>query len=349
MTQAFPKTFVFDIGRSWTKAFLVENDKNKLVIAKKTSLPTSNGDISFTVNKLFQDLKITKGSSVIITGPLPEAETLAKNLDVLYISEEDAKEEVKKYLTKENFKDAVILDTSDYSYTASIKINQIGAFLTSELTEVDIENYFGNKSVRPHGIQDHPYELEIEEAFYRVAFSRNSNFIAAKNVVNVVITGSFFSLSPKQSKLALVIIDVLAKGRIAQVKLDREIFLVGFGALLKKFPQVATWENSFLQDLGSFISFGGKGRVLIDYGFTENQEISIVEDEIALVPASSKQELKITFLDPKEKDQIVLKGGAFGVLLDGRTKPLKIAFGRIKSRQNVKKWQEAIEKMEMIE
>lgn len=348
-SQAFPKTFVLDIGKSWTKGFLVENDKNKLQISKKASLPTSNGDISFTVNRLFQLLKVTKDSKVIVTGPLPEAEVLAKNLDVIYISEEDAKAEVKKYLVKEGFKNPIILDTSDYSFNPTIKINQIGAFLTSELTEVDIENYFGNKSIRPHSIPDEVSELEIEEALFRVAFSRNSDFLSAKEVANVVITGAFFSLAPKQSKLALVILDILAKGKVAQVKLDRQIFLVGFGALLKKFPNIADWENDFLQDLGGFVSFGGAGKVMIDYGFTENQEISIVEDEIALVPASAKQKLELTFLDSKEKRKLSLNGGAFGVLLDGRIKPLKLAFGRIKSREDIKKWQSAIDKLEMIE
>lgn len=348
-SQAFPKTFVLDVGKSWTKAFLVENDKNKLVISKKASLPTSSGDISFTVNKLFAEMKVTKDNKVIITGPIPEAEVLAKNLDVIYISEEDSKEEIKKYLIKENFKNPIILDTSDYSYNPTIKINQIGAFLTSELTEVDIENYFGNKSVRPHSIPEEKTELEIEEAFYRLAFSRNSDFIAARNVINIVITGAFFSLAPKQSKIALVILDTLAKGRVAQVKLDRDIFLVSFGALLKKYPQIAEWENSFLQDLGAFVSFGGEGKVMLDYGFTENQEISIIEDEIALVPAPAKQKLEVTFLDSKEKEKVSLNGGAFGVLLDGRIKPLKIAFGRIKSRADIKKWQNAIDKLEMIE
>src|SRR3990172_12022203 len=281
-SQAFPKTFVLDVGKSWTKAFLVENDKNKLVISKKLSLPTSSGDISFTVNKLFAEMKVTKDNSVIITGPIPEAEVLAKNLGVIYIPEEDAKAEIKKYFNKEGFRNPILLDTSDYSYNPTIKINQIGAFLTTELTEVDIENYFGNKTVRPHSIPDEATELEIEEAFYRIAFSRNADLIGAKNVINLVITGTFFSLAPKQSKLALVILDLLAGGRVAQVKLDREIFLVSFGALLKKHPQVADWENTFIQDLGGFVSFGGSGKVMLDYGFTENQEISIVEDEIAL-------------------------------------------------------------------
>lgn len=348
-SQAFPKTFVLDVGKSWTKAFLVENDKNKLVIAKKATLPTSSGDISLTVNKLFQELKVAKDSHIIITGPIPEAEVLAKNLDVIYIPEEDAKTEIKKYFNREGFKNSIILDTSDYSYNPTIKINQIGAFLTSELTEVDIENYFGNKTIRPHSIPDEGSELEIEEAFYRIAFSRNSDLISAKNVINLVITGTFFSLAPKQSKLALVILDLLSKGRVAQVKLDREIFLVSFGALLKKYPQIADWENSFIQDLGGFVSFGGAGKVMLDYGFTENQEIAIVEDEIALVPSPEKQKIEVTFLDSKNKEKLILNGGAFGLLLDGRIKPLKIAFGRIKSRQDIKKWQDAIEKLEIIE
>ena len=87
---------------------------------------------------------------------------------------------------------------------------------------------------------------------------------------------------------------------------------------------------------------------MLDYGFTENQELEIIEDEIALVPAPSKQKIEVTFMD-KEKRKVTLHGGAFGVLLDGRIKPLKIAFGRADSRAAMKRWQGAIEKVEMIE
>lgn len=311
-------------------------------------MPTTIGDLSFSLDALLKELKTSKQVPFVVTGALPEAEGLAKQLDGFYADAYNAEDSFTKWLSKSDFKSPVLLDTGEYSYAANLKINQIGAFLTSEANETDIENYFGNKSLKPQAIPVTESELEIEEAFYRVAFSQNRDFINAKNVVNILVTGAFFSLAPKKSKLALILLDVLSRGRVAQVKLDRYQFLHGFGALLKKHPEIADWETNFLQDLGAFISFGGKGRVMLDYGFTENQELEIVEDEIALVPAPSKQKVEVTFLD-KEKRKYKLNGGSYGVLLDGRIKPLKLAFGRVESRASMKRWQGAIEKVEMIE
>lgn len=349
MAQSFPKTLVLDIGRSWTKAFVVSNDKNKLLIEKRSSLPTTTGDISFAVNKLFVSLRATKELPIIITGSIPEAETLAKNLSVDYISPEENQEAFVKYFNKAGFKNPILFDAGNYSFTPNTKINHIGAFLTHETSDIDIENYFGNKSTKPQVIPTKLNEMEIEEAFYRVAFSQNRDFINAKGIVNIVVTGAFFSFAPKQSKLALIILDILASGRVAQIKLDRELFLHSFGAVLKKYPEVEDWENDFILDLGAAIAMGGKGTVLLDYGFSENQELTINEDEIALVPSPSKQQIEATFSHNKVKNKVKLTGGAFGLLIDGRIKPLKLAYGRIESREDNKRWQDAIEKVEMIE
>ncbi len=349
MAQSFPKTLVLDIGRSWTKAFIVENDKNKLIIDKRSSLPTTTGDISFAVNQLFAKLKVTKELPILVTGSIPEAETLAKNLNVDFVNQEENQANFKNYCEKNGFKNPIIFDAGNYIFSPNTKINHIGAFLTHETSDIDIENYFGNKSTKPQVIPINLNEMEIEEAFYRVAFSQNRDFVNAHGTLNIVVTGAFFSFAPKQSKLALIILDILASNRVAQIKLDRELFLHSFGALLKKYPEIADWENDFLLDLGAAISMGGKGTVLLDYGFSENQELSINEDEIALVPAPSKQKIEATFSQNKEKTKVKLNGGAFGLLIDGRIKPLKLAFGRAESREDNKRWQEAIEKVEMIE
>lgn len=350
MSQPFPKTFIVDIGRSYTDAFVVDNDKNSLVIEKKTSLPTSNGNLEFTLAKISEQLKVSKEMPKIFTGSLPEAETLAKNFDAFFVSQEEATREALACLDKSGFKKPIVLDAGSYNYTPTIKMNQIGAFLTKEVTEAEIENYFGNKSIKPQSLPAKPLDLEIEEAFYRIVFSRNNEFVSDKrDVVNLVISGAYFSHAPKKTRLALVILDILSKGRVAQVRLDTKLFLHSFGALLKKHPNIADWEVDFLKEIGAFISFGGHGRVMLDYGFSDSQEISIIEDEIALLPSPKEQKIKITFLDNKEKKKITVNGGSFGVLLDGRTKPLKLAYDRAESRAALQRWQEAIEKVEMME
>ncbi len=350
MSQPFPKTFVVDIGRSYTDAFIVSNDKNSLVIEKKLSLPTSNGDLAFTLNTIIGQLNVSQEIPKIFTGSLPEAETQAKDYGAIFVSQDDTTKEVTSWLEKNSFKGAVILDAGSYSYNPTIKVGNIGAFVTKEISETDIENYFGNKSIKPQSLPVKPIELDIEEAFYRIVFSSNNNFVSSKSdVINVVISGAYFSKAPKKTRLALVILDILSKGRVAQVKLDTKLFLHSFGALLKQHPEIADWEVEFLKDLGAFISFGGHGRVTLDYGFADNQEISIVEDEIALLPSPKEQKIKIVFPDSKEKKKITVTGGSFGVLLDGRTKPLRLAFGKTESRSALERWQEAIEKVEMME
>ncbi|HEY4695047.1 MAG TPA: hypothetical protein VIH52_03775 [Candidatus Nanoarchaeia archaeon] len=349
MSESFPKTLIVDIGRSWTKAFLVSVDKNNLIIEKRQSLPTSTGDTPLSYSELVKSLKAGSETKVILTGSLAEAEDLAKSLSVVFVSEEAAKKALGSYLDNHGFKKPVVLDAGDYSYSANTKVGSLGAFLTTEVSEVDIENYFGNKSLHPRAVPISQAELEFEEAFLRLSFASNREFLNARGVVNTVITGSFISLAPNKAKLGLIIADILFAGRVAQVKVDTKLFAHSFGALVAHNPKFGDLETDFLQDLGAFISFGGKGRVMLDWGYTENQELSIVENEIALVPTSAHQEVKVTFLDSKNKEKITLSGGVFGIMLDGRLKPLRLAFGRAESREAVKGWATAIAKLGVIE
>lgn len=344
-----PKQFVLDVGKSWTKAFVVNVDKDQLQIEKNLSYPTSVGDLGLTVRKLADKLKVDKETEIVVTGALPEAETLAKNISGSWISEQDGQKIFEKWLSKNGFKESVILDTGSFSYTATnLKVDQIGAFLTNEVNEIDIENYLGNRAIRAHGIPENQVSLEIEEAFFRYAFSRNQEFINSPTRVNLIVSGAFFSLAPQQSRLALILLDVLPRGKMAQVKLDRIQFMNSYAALLSKNDKFGDLESDFLVDLGAFISLGGSGGVSLDYGFSETQELNVAEDEIALVPAKREQEVVLSYLNSKNKEEFKFTGGAFGILLDGRLKPLRLAFGRGDSRDNLKRWQGAIDKLEMI-
>lgn len=348
MSQTFPKTLIVDVGKSWTKAFVVSISQNKLNVEKSLSLPTSLADISYTIKQLGTKLKVTADLETVITGALPEGEDFAKTIGAEYISLEDALPDFKKAATNLDFKDPVIFDAGDYDYTPNLKVDQLGAFLTSTVTEVEIENYLGNKSIKPQQIPVTKMDLEIEEAFFRFGFSRSSDFLKSRDLLNIVVSGSFFSRTPRQSHLALIILDILAKGRVAQVRLDKDLFFHSFCALYSKYPQVADVENDFLIDLGAFVSFGGEGNVSLDYGFSENQELKILEDEIALVPAHNNQKVQMTVISSRDKLKYKLSGGAFGILLDGRIKPLKLAYNSKESQEAMKRYLSAIDKLEMI-
>lgn len=349
MSDAFPKTLIIDVGKSWTKAFLVATEKAGLILEKRISLPTSIGDIGFTINYEINQIKLAKENPIIITGALPEAENFAKEIGASYVSEEEGQKTIRLWLESSGFTSPIFLDAGNYTLYPNMKTDHIGAFLTNEISEVEIENYLGNKSLRSQIIPEKRFQLEIEEAFARFVFSRNQDFIHAKNFANVVVTGSFFSLNPKETHLPLILLDILPKNKTIQVKLDKNLFLSSFGALLTKNTAVKNLSVDFLVDLGVFVSLGGENHLVLDYGFNENQEITVLEDEIALVPAGHNQKIVISMLDKKEKKKVEVHGGGLGILLDGRVKPLKLAFGIPESREAMKRWHAAIDKLEMIE
>ena len=342
------KFLTFDIGSAWTKAFLVNIDaQNTLNIEQSARLPSSWGDFSVSV-KLLQAKFPTKDVTKIFVSHLPEIETLAKKEGATFVKEQDAAYSLVQYLKKSDT-NVTILDGGASNLHETAQAEDIGKYLTFPSSAIYLENLIGKKKFKPHLLPTDIKEVEIEEAFLRTIFAdKLANLVAHKKIL-IAVTGGMISGSPRLSRTALLILDSMGPGTLAQVIYDREFFLPSFGALLAKYKQLqVSTPGEWLDDLGLFASLGGPQKIELDWGFSQVQKVELADGEISLIPAPKNQKIKLTLpFHKNDKRHYNIFGGSLGVVLDARSKPLPLVFGQATSRKLMTSWFKELEQAEI--
>lgn len=344
------KFFTIDIGSAWTKAFLVSLDEKSNVEVQNTfKFPTSHTDFSITVKALMNSIS-SENLPFMVVSRLKEAEQLAKDFRALFVPEEKANTALIDYFKKIE-KQVVILDAGASHLNTKIEAKEIGKHLSFPTSDIEIENFLGNKNLRPHSIPVNVKELEIEEAFYRnLFFSFMMNKVNQEEKLLLIATGGILSGTPNIYRLALLILDILGSGQVAQIYFDREFFLPSFGALLSEYKQLQLSDTGmWLDHLGAFISLGSPLKVDLDWGYSIQQKIELTEGEIALVPTPSSQRIGLEFTFESRKRTYNLEGGSLGLLFDAREKPLLLSFGQESSRKKISQWLKQIEESRLAE
>ena len=337
---------ILDIGTAWTKAFLV-GSADTLKVQQAAKLPTSVEDLRFSTNLLLKKLKPkTKNPKILITSTFNEASSLDKALDATFVTKEEVGKGLVEWFSLQSLENPIILDGGASNYLRSLRVSDIGAYLSFPIAEKDLENFIGNKTIRLATIPEDKKAFEIDESVLRSSFNLFPDFHNPNKFNTFIITGGILSWSPKSTRHALLLLDRMSAGKVAQIFQDPSAFLNSFGALInqkKSFKQ----KNTILKNLGALVSLGGSGKVTLDYGLSDVQEITVVENEIALIPAAASQNVKLT-LHSTPKRIFQVKGGEWGIILDGRLKPLPLHFGQAATRAAVTSWQKALERIEVI-
>jgi hypothetical protein len=337
-----------DIGSAWTKAFLVNVDsENRVNVEKSSRLPTSWGDFAFGVNLLLSKISVP-GVTQIYVSHLPEVENLAKKQKGAFVKEQDAADALVRFLKKTDT-NVSILDGGASNLHERVRAEEVGKYLTFHSSAIFLENFIGKKKFKAHLLPIDTKELEVEEAFLRSSFQQKLADIAINKKILIAATGGMMSGSPRLSRMALLILDILGPGTTAQVVFDREFFLPSFGALLEKYKQLhMATPGSWLETLGAFVSLGGSQSVELDWGYSQLQQVELTDGEISLVPAPPEQKIKLGIqLNKKEKRTHDISGGSLGVILDARSKPLTLMFGQSASRKLMTKWLKELERAEI--
>ena len=345
MTTTTDYFLILDIGTAWTKAFLV--DSNSPEIKAYAKLPTSVEDIEFSAKLLISKIKPkTKDPKILVTSTFNEENSLEKTLGAKFIPNENIHKGLTEWFSIQSLENPLVLDGGASNYLKNFRVPNIGAYLSYAISEKDLENYIGNKTFRLGSISEDKRHLEIDEAMLRLAFNLFPDLHNSNKFNSLIITGGILSWSPKPTRLALLLLDIMSTGKVVQVFQDPNGFLNSYGALINQ-KNTFKQNNKMLKNLGSLVSLGGAGKVTLDYGIADVQEVSVTENEITLIPSDSDQEIKVTIHGEKK---LVFKvyGGDWGLILDGRTKPLPLQFGQASTRIAITSWQRALEKVELI-
>lgn len=338
---------ILDIGTAWTKAFLVGQDTKK-PIKNYLKIPTTTEDLRFSTNILVEKIKSkTKNPKVIITSTFDEASNLTKELNATFVSKEQVTKELNEWFVIKNFENPLLLDGGASNFLRNLKMTDIGSYLSFTINETDLENIIGNKTLRLQSMPEDKNNLEVDESILRLSFGSNPDLHNPNKFNTIILTGGLLSWAPKPTRIALLLLDLMASGKVAQVMQDNLGFLFAFGALISQKKSFKRADFNFLKNSGSIVSLGRAGRVNLDYDISDIQEVRVSESEIALIPAAESQRIKLTIVD-KVKREFRLSGGDWGVILDGRIKPLQLQFGQQSSREAVSSWQHALDKVDLL-
>ena len=339
------KFITTDIGSAWTKVFLASLDaESRIEVEKSFRMPTSTGHLSLAVDLLLAEIPEPETSKIFVSN-IEEVEKIAKEKTADFVTEKDVKGPLAEFF-KEADSDFALLDAGASNLAEIFETEIVGRFLTFPVTAVGLEDYLGNKKLRHHILPVGPKELEIEEALLREVFVKHFSSRSKEKKISIVATGGALSGTPNISRVALLVLDILEKGDIAQVYFDREGFLPSFGALLTKNKQLQVANlGGWLEPLGAFISLGGGSSIGLDWGYSQLQKVDIEAEEISLVPAPAEQNMELSLpTNAKEKKTVSITGGTLGIFLDARTKPLGLSFGQESSRDKISSWRRDLEK-----
>lgn len=298
--------FVFDIGTSWTKGFLLSIQGK---ILKKSRCITTYPDLNLGVDWLIKDMERREEKMLLV----------------------EDKDKFEKDITNFNFGASL--------YQKGFKAEKLMPYLTQPFTQIEIENYLGNKRIRPWKIPNNQKELEIEEAFF-LNLKKPSR---AETAHKVIFSGAFFTndLSPKEELIPLNLVEA----PVAQVFIDKENVFRAWEAFLGKMkefkigtdlPELDKLEG--IENFGVVLSLNGKGIVSINFGLKENQEVEVKEDEIVIIPVKEGQKVQVEFSQGEKKIKESIVGGGRGIIIDARNKPLELSFGA-RTVERIKKWE----------
>jgi hypothetical protein len=255
-------------------------------------------------------------------------------------------------------------------------LNQVPAkeilrWLSTNLTEEDLRNYLYNKSLYPAGLPAVPDEMAIEQALVRQAIYSATRQAASGFPAQVtsagegllpwfeamVVTGSAIAQAPNLAQSALMLLDGLQPCGVTTLVLDQNQIAPALGAAAGVNPLLVVQvleSNAFLH-LGTVIAPVGHARpgspvlrlkMVYESGHTANLEVKQGALEVVPLPAGQTARLQLQPLHrydvgmgaPGRGGGLKVMGGALGVIIDARGRPLALPDDLNRRKELYRKW-----------
>ena len=215
----------------------------------------------------------------------------------------------------------------------------IARWIPHEITDEEVCDFVMYKSLYPHTIPQTDFELYLEQAVARELI-RTAMPSDLPSYSMILARGSILTNAPRPGHTVLMLLDALQPSGIFSIALDKYNVLPALGALAMTQPTavVQALEAGVLTDLGWIIVPTGKGQsgqsivtgiVEADGQFDLDIEYGTIDTtvlppgQIANVTLNPSKRTDIGFGEGKSK-KITVRGGAVGLVIDGRGRPLSI-------------------------
>lgn len=218
-------------------------------------------------------------------------------------------------------------------------------FLPRKITELEVENYLGNKDVYPQLIPVGEREHSIEQALARVKITQavgQDHTLADIN--ELVLTGAVFAKAPSLSQALLILLDIVSLPPVVEIHLDTKQLLPAL-ATLSVFKK--NWAEKILQQepflvLGNVFSHPEELVLTLDLGLREPLVLDLAAEEVRRIPLEKGQTAPVEFDSPSQKGSFEVNGGELGFIVDTRSKPLPLPSLRHERWGLLKAWEEAL-------
>jgi hypothetical protein len=217
----------------------------------------------------------------------------------------------------------------------------ISRWIPNEVSDDEVCDFIRYKSLYPQTIPQSEFELYLEQAvareLMRVALPPD---LPAYSMI--LARGGVLTNAPRYGHTVLMLLDALQPTGIFSIALDNYNVLPALGLLASTQPTavVQALEAGILTDLGWVIVPTGKGQAgqSVVTGVVESEKLGqfdldieygtidttvLAPGQIANVTLNPHKRIDIGFGEGKSK-KITVRGGAVGLVIDGRGRPLSV-------------------------
>ncbi len=250
-------------------------------------------------------------------------------------------------------------------------LSEIAFWLHAEYSLQQLNEYLHNRNLHPFALPFSPEELAIEYAILRVIlrhamlkFLRETpaSGVATRDgqlpyVEPVIVSGRFATSNSNLPRLTMTLLDGLQPEGLTTLILDNNVIMPSLGAAAAINPllTVQVLNSNAFQHLGTIIAPSGKARwgspalrvkMTYESGREIKREIKMGSLEVLPLPRGASAKLQLQPLNrldigmgaPGRGGSVRVVGGAFGVIVDARGRPLSFPKDVKSRREVVKQW-----------
>jgi hypothetical protein len=251
-------------------------------------------------------------------------------------------------------------------------LDKIARWLPFEMAESDIHDYLSNKALHPGTLPVEPTELHLEYALARQALRTALGLARASwpevrgqhgaesmpALEPILASGGPLARCPRPGYTVLVLLDSLQPSGVSTLVLDPYSLMPAMGAAASVLPMasVQVLESGSFVSLATVVSPVGQGRFgrpVLRLRLERDDGGEAVEGEVRLgqmvtIPLGQGQHAKLTLRPERGFDVgcggngkagiLRVAGGAVGVVIDARGRPLRLPVDPARRIEMIQKW-----------
>ncbi len=250
-------------------------------------------------------------------------------------------------------------------------LEEISRWLPVDISEDDLRNYIYHKSIYPALVPATAEALAIEQALarsaMRIALQQLSRSFPKKAIPPgawslplfepIVAAGSVFTQAPTRGQSLLMLLDGLQPSGVTTMVLDQNNILAALGAAapVNHILPIQIIESGAFLNLSMVISLVGRGQYgapalrlrikhdgeeesLVEVKYGALEVIALPQGRTANVYLQPFNRFDVGF-GPGRSGGVKVTGGALGLVIDARGRPLHLPSDAGRRRELLKKWQ----------